>query len=113
MIFIRVAHCDHCTPTIFVQRLCKMPLTDATIRAAPEGTHWDNNPRGFGIRVGKNTRTFIVILGPGKRHTIGRFPQISLATARKTAKELLAQKYLKPSSAIQTTYSEAVERFLG
>lgn len=86
-----------------------MPLTDAAVRTAKEGHHWDTNPKGFGLRVGKTTRTFIVILGPGKKHTIGRFPEISLGDARKKAKELLVRK--RPPI-VSPTFTGAVEQFL-
>ena len=74
-------------------------LTDITIRKLqpPEKgqvTVWDSLP-GFGIRVSQGgTKSFIVLLGSGNRHTIGRFPTISLSDARDEAKRLLAERTL-------------------
>ena len=75
-------------------------LTDAAVRAAeipPSGTValWDGSLKNFGVRVGRGgTKTFIVLIGSGRRHSIGRYPHISVADARKEAKRILAEKEL-------------------
>lgn len=57
-------------------------------------TLWDENSP-LGVRVTANgAKTFIVMLGPGRRHTIGRYPQITLQHARSAAKHLKAEKTL-------------------
>lgn len=87
-------------------------FSDAFIRNAPVGTHWEGN--GFGCRVGKNTKTFIILLGSGKRHRIGRYPIISLAEARKRAQETIASHTLglyRPTLK-SLTFAEAVSFFL-
>ena len=74
-------------------------LTDATIRAATppakgQKTLWDGL-KGFGIRLSQGgSKTFIVMIGSGKRFTIGRYPAVSLAEARTEAKRILAEKQL-------------------
>ena len=76
-------------------------LTDKSVEnlALPTGKpqieYWDRRVPGFGVRVGaKGTRAFIVmakVLSGGKwkttRITLGRYPALSLAEARKTAEE--------------------------
>lgn len=55
---------------------------------------WDTDIPGFGVRIGKRARTFIVILGSGNRHKLGRYPILSLADARALAKQRLAERTL-------------------
>src|SRR5262245_31724843 len=84
----------------------KIPLTDAGVRAlkAPQTgqtTVWDKtSPLGVRISSG-GAKTFIVMLGSGKRHTIGPTAVIKLTHAREEARRLVAQKTLglikKPS----------------
>lgn len=69
-------------------------LTDAFIRGAAEGTYWDASLKGFGIRVGKHVRTFVVLIGSGRRYSIGRYPLMPLAEARREARRILAEKEL-------------------
>lgn len=97
----------------------KIALSDPGVRslALPStgnAYYWDTALKGFGIRVSpKGTRTFIALIGSGQRHTIGRYPLISLTEARSEAKRLLAQKtlgkYEKPHT---IAWETAVERYL-
>lgn len=94
-------------------------LTDAGLKRLPlpatgTATYWDTTQKGFGVRVSpKGTRTFIALVGSGARHKIGRYPLISLATARDEARKLLAKKtlgtYEKPHT---ITWETAVEKYL-
>ena len=77
-------------------------------------THWDTTVKGFGVRVSpKGTRTFIALIGSGKRHKIGRYPLISLSDARNEARKQLAKKtlgtYEKPNT---LTFAQALEKYL-
>src|SRR5512132_4220294 len=72
----------------------KLMLTDAFIRGASEGTHWDISLKGFGIRIGKHSKTFVVLIDSGRRHSIERYPLVPLAAARKEARRILAEKQL-------------------
>jgi integrase len=77
-----------------------MQLTDLVVRnLTPEHkqrTYFDDNPRGFGVRVGPGgSKTFVVVCGAAReRITIGRYPIISLSQARGEAKRLLAERTL-------------------
>jgi hypothetical protein len=68
-------------------------LTDVSIRAfkAPakgQCTYWD---RALGLRVSQGgSKTFVVLAGSGKRRALGRYPDLSLAEARKKAKLYVA-----------------------
>lgn len=75
-----------------------MSLTDAQIKRlkVPEKgqkTYFDDALSGFGVRVSQGgTKTFIALCGPKrKRHSIGRYPNMSLAEARARAKKIQAE----------------------
>lgn len=93
----------------------KAALTDIAIKRlkAPEKGQlkvWDTNTPGFGILVGKRTKTFLVVLGKERRNqTIGRYPDISLKDARSEAKKLLASASTRKTP---KSFSEAREAFL-
>lgn len=78
----------------------KLALTDLSIKRFPlpesgTATYWDTTTRGLGVRVSpKGARTFIVLMGSGSRHKLGRYPHLSLKTARDEAGKLLAKKTL-------------------
>ncbi len=77
----------------------KLALTDASVRAlkAPSTgqlTVWDANSP-IGVRVSQGgSKTFILLMGSGQRHTIGRYPVIGLSDARTEARRVLAEKTL-------------------
>lgn len=97
----------------------KTVLSDPGVRSLPlpasgNSYYWDTALKGFGVRVSpKGTRTFLALVGSGKRHTIGRYPLISLAEARAEAKRVLAQKTLNTYEKPHTvSWEAAVERYL-
>jgi integrase len=63
-----------------------MRLTDVALRSLPTGTYFDEKTPAFGIRVGKQRKTWIVLKQPNRtKVSIGHYPQVSLAEARKRA----------------------------
>jgi hypothetical protein len=66
-------------------------LTETFIRSAAPGIYWDSL-KGFGLRVGKTRKTFIVLVASGRRKSIGVWPLQSLADARRDARRLLAER---------------------
>ena len=95
----------------------KSTLTEITLRnlkppASGQSTVWDALP-GFGVRVSQGgTKSFIVLLGSGQRHTIGRYPILSLSDARAEAKRLLAERTLGRARPASITFAEALPLFL-
>ena len=87
-------------------------LTDAFIRSAAPGIHWDKSLRGFGLRVGTNRRTFIVLVASGRRKSIGVWPHQSLADARREARSLLAEKTLGRTHPTHTAFDDALNAYL-
>jgi integrase len=89
-------------------------LTESIVRSLPPGPPvWDQLLPGFGIRVGKNVRTWVVAtVRPGAKHPvvlkIGRFPQTGLADARTKAREMLSGE----APAAPVAFGKLVEQFL-
>ncbi len=93
-------------------------LTEIALRAAkPEQgravTIWDGALKHFGVRVSSGgAKSFIVLLGSGRRHAIGRSSHDSLAEARMKAKQLLAERTLGRFQTKNITWDAAVEQYL-
>jgi integrase len=79
----------HNTPDSRAKSEQKMPVlrfTDLSIRSLKEGSYYDDRTPGFGIRVGKRRRTWHVVKQPSRtKITIGFYPDLSLADARRKA----------------------------
>lgn len=84
----------------------------AVKNAPPGAILWDSTLRGFGLRCGKTSKTFIVLVDSGRRHSIGRYPLISLSDARTEARRILAEKTLGKVKPRFTAYEDARTRFL-
>ena len=73
----------------------KIHLTDLALRALPfsdtQVTYWDDTFPAFGVRIGKRSKTFIVVRDGGRRLKIGEFPAKSLKDARHEARLKLLQ----------------------
>jgi integrase len=98
--------------------MSKATLTDISVRALKppaqgQTTVWDA-ASPLGVRVSQGgSKTFIVLIGSGKRKVIGRFPVIGLAAARKEAQRILAEKTLGIRHDESTeTYEVACKRYL-
>jgi integrase len=96
-----------------------MRLTDITVRALaipPKGqhTHWDDTLPSFGCRVSQGgTKSFVVQHGADRRLiTIGRYPVVSLATAREEAKRILAELVLGRHRPRSVRWDDALEQYL-
>lgn len=87
----------------------KIALTDLALQKLSPGTYWDAKLPAFGIRVGKNTRTWIVMPSQRRvRKIIGHYPNMPLVKARATARSLLANR----DAYEDIKLSEAVQQFL-
>jgi len=94
-------------------------LTDIAVKhlKAPDTgqvTYWDDGLPGFGLRVSQGgAKSFTLVHGEKReRTTIGRYPVISLADARSTAKTLLAQRTLTKHRPPAISFSKAVDLFI-
>ena len=90
----------------------KLLLTDISIRALKGEKrridYWDAKTPAFGIRVGPRAKTFIAKLD-NSRITIGTYPAMTLADARRKALSIKAEGTPTPVSKL--TFETAYERF--
>jgi integrase len=88
----------------------KIALSDLTVRSLKPGLYFDTKTRGFGMRVGKSRRTWIVLQGQkSAKVRLGHYPALSLADARKRAMVALGTPY-QPS--VAPSFIEAREQYL-
>jgi integrase len=86
-----------------------MHFTDQTVQKLSVGKYFDDKTPAFGIRVGKNRRTWIVQRGADRRIIrVGHYPTMSLAEARTKGKQLLAATVLNHD---RITFEAAYELF--
>lgn len=90
-----------------------MRLTDISLQKLKpqdkQTVYYDDSLPNFGIRVGKKTKTFIIKVGEARSiKSLGRYPEMTLKTARLRAKKYLISPYEKRSM----RYTEAVADFL-
>jgi integrase len=85
-------------------------FTDISIQKLPEGLHFDGKLPSFGLRVGKNRRTWLVIKGEKRaKIRLGHYPALSLADARKRAMVTLGSP-MEPAPA--QPFPDALAAFL-
>jgi integrase len=91
-------------------------FTDASIAALPfvpdTTTLWDDSLSGFGLRIGKKSKTFIVLIASGRRQKLGQYPTLTLGKARQEAKRILAEKTLGNVRPTFKAYEEAKDEYL-
>ena len=96
----------------------KIRLTDLAVKKLPlseagQVTYWDELTPNFGIRCSARSKSYIVLLGDRrKRKTLGRYPKMSLAEARKQAKVLISQQAMTPDSGEERVYQAVVRAYL-
>lgn len=88
-------------------------LTDVSVRALPPSDKqlkvWDTKTPGFGVRINGRTKSWIVMYGAARtQKVLGRYPDLSLADARKQALVYLGTQP-KPSKTIK--FEEALKNF--
>ncbi len=85
-------------------------LTDVVVsRLKTVGIYYDTITPAFGIRIGKRRKAWVITKGSDRqRITIGQYPAMSLAEARKEAKKRLAEE---PTVRGKVTFGEAYESF--
>ncbi|MEG3147148.1 site-specific integrase [Sphingomonas sp. RT2P30] len=95
--------------------MAKMLLTDVSVRALKGSdkyeTFFDTKTAGFGIRVGKKSKTWIVVRDRSRaKQAIGKYPDLSLADARTEAKKLLSTT--PEAKVVSKTWAVARDEFL-
>lgn len=93
-------------------------LTDQVIRAMlpPAKGYsilWDGSLKGFGCRISQaGTRAFVVLVASGRPATIGRYPTLTLADARKEARRLLAERTLGRTKPKRAAFDDCRDEYL-
>ncbi len=88
----------------------KLRFTDLSVHSLKEGLYFDERTTSFGIRVGKNRKTWIVIKEPNRTKVrLGHYPDLSLADARKRALVALGSPLGPPSA---PSFVEARQQYL-
>lgn len=88
-------------------------LTDLSIRALKSDAqtdYWDTKMPGFGIRIGKRAKTFMV-KKDNRRINVGRYPEMSLADAKREGRRIIAEASAPPRPR-SLTVAEAVKEFI-
>ena len=90
--------------------MASVHLTDVVVsRLKTPGIYYDTTTPAFGVRVGKHRKAWIITKGTDRqRITIGQYPAMSLAEARKEAKKRLADD--SPRSG-RVTFEEAYDDY--
>ena len=89
----------------------KIGLTDLSVRSLKEGLYFDTKTPAFGIRVGKNRKTWLVVKGDNRTKVrLGHYPDLSLHDARRRALVALGTPLATKTT---LTFPEALELFLG
>jgi hypothetical protein len=98
-----------------------VPFQDATLRAlkppaSGQAEYSDSLTPGLRLRVGKRTKTFVVLRtvdGKRERVTIGQYPAVTLGKAREQVRKLAAEKTLGlATSKARTDWVDCLEEFL-
>ncbi len=93
--------------------MTKLTLTDLTVRSLTPGVYLDTKMPGFGMRVGKHRRTWIVLKGArSTKVSLGRYPALSLSNARQKAHIALGTIAAPKAEADSSTFSTALTAFL-
>jgi integrase len=84
-------------------------FNEMIVKALPIGKHFDPSTPAFGMRVGKNRRTWIVQRGTDRRIIrVGHYPAMTLAEARQKGKQLLSSTQLNHE---RVTFQQAYDLF--
>ena len=96
----------------------KLRLTDLAVRklslpASGQVTHWDETTPGFGVRCSAKSKSYVIMYGERRRlKTLGRYPSLSLADARKRAKEFQVIQLSVDPSATNYEYEAVRDAYL-
>jgi integrase len=74
--------------------------------------YWDSHTKGLGLRVGKQARTFIVLVRSGQRKTLGRYPYLTLQAARRECARIKAEAVLGKLHPRRVPFDDALREYL-
>ncbi len=95
-----------------------MHLTDLKLRALPfedgQRDYADDAVSGLSVRVGKRSKTFMLLIRSGTSRTrlkLGQYPDLTLSQAREKARDRLAEARVKKEQPRSLTYESAFQQF--
>lgn len=96
----------------------RVHLTDLGLRkltqpAAGQVTYWDTSTPGFGVRCSARAKSYVVMYGEKRKlKTLGRYPSLPLADARKQARRFLSNVTDTVVEIEEHDYSEVMAEYL-
>lgn len=95
------------------QRLTDLGVKKLSLPLKGQVTYWDETTPGFGVRCSARSKSYVVMYGERRRlKTLGRYPDLSLAEARRKAKHYLATVTQVPDPKLEFDYETVVEEYL-
>ena len=92
--------------------LTELALSNANPPETGAYTIWDGSQKHFGARISRGAKSFILLIGSGRRQVIGHYPTLSIAQARAKAKQILAERTLGKYAPNLISWTRATEEFL-
>ena len=106
--FTAATQTKKCTP---MYRFTDIVIENLPIPSTGRKDYWE---RPLGVRItSKGTKSYMVMLGSGKRHMLGRVGSLTLREARTTALRLKADHQPKKYKAPPMGLAEARQAYLG
>lgn len=94
-------------------RLTDLSVKKLVLPSTGQLTYWDEATPGFGVRCSARSKSFVVMYGERRRlKTLGRYPDLSLAEARRQAKLFLATVTHATDLGKEHDYAAIVEEYL-
>jgi integrase len=96
----------------------RVHLTDLGLRkltqpASGQVTYWDAATPGFGVRLSAKCKSYVVMYGEKRKlKTLGRYPYLALADARKQAKRFLSHYVDNVNEPEEHDYAEVLAEYL-
>jgi len=95
------------------QRLTDLGVKKLSLPLKGQVTYWDETTPGFGVRCSARSKSYVVMYGVRRRlKTLGRYPDLSLADARRKAKYYLTTVAQVPDPDPEYDYETVVEEYL-
>ena len=97
-----------------VAKLTKTYVDATPFTDAGQQVHWDSQLKGFGLRIGTRSKSFVVQKSGKGVKTIGRYGVLSVAQARQRAQDILADIVNdRLGQAPKLTLRQATQNYVG
>ncbi|SDK84228.1 tyrosine-type recombinase/integrase [Aliiruegeria lutimaris] len=94
-------------------RLTDLAIKKLALPTSGQQTYWDEATPGFGLRCSTRSKSFVIMYGPKRRlRTLGRYPELSLADARKQARVATGDILRNGDTARSFDYNAVLQEYL-